>query len=244
MIILRIINLSLILISAFVHETLQTESQDCAVISPSAGLLQAAGFSPECVAMSLVNCHCSGMDNGSDKKKHIRPRNCMEVLENNDIKSGLKTIYPWRSYPTVSETVFCDQETDGGGWIVIQQRLNLSVREDFYRTWEEYRVGFGSKDKEFWLGNDLISEITTASLQTLRIDLKDYEEERKWAKYEYFYVEDSTNNFKIHVGRYNGTAGDGLNKDMHDGRTFSTHDRDNDVQSHNCAKKYVFYFFP
>ena len=87
----------------------ETYSQECATISPSAGLLQAAGYSPECVALSLAKCHCIGTDN----IKHIRPRNCQELLDNGEKNSGLKTIYPWRMYPTISETVFCDQVTDG-----------------------------------------------------------------------------------------------------------------------------------
>jgi len=35
---------------------------------------------------------------------------------------------------------------------VIQRRFNGS--EDFYRNWKDYRQGFGSKTKEFWLGKE------------------------------------------------------------------------------------------
>jgi len=33
---------------------------------------------------------------------------------------------------------------------VIQRRSDGS--EEFYRTWDEYRRGFGNKSNEFWLG--------------------------------------------------------------------------------------------
>ncbi len=31
---------------------------------------------------------------------------------------------------------------------------------DFYRTWDEYKFGFGNLQGEFWLGNDHIHKIT------------------------------------------------------------------------------------
>jgi hypothetical protein len=37
---------------------------------------------------------------------------------------------------------------------VIQRRVNGSV--DFYRTWKDYKMGFGSPYGEYWLGNTVI----------------------------------------------------------------------------------------
>ncbi|VDI27333.1 Hypothetical predicted protein [Mytilus galloprovincialis] len=45
---------------------------------------------------------------------------------------------------------FCNYDVDGGGWIVIQRRQDNT---DFYRTWSDYKKGFGSLDDSFWLGN-------------------------------------------------------------------------------------------
>ena len=37
-----------------------------------------------------------------------------------------------------------------GGWTVIMRRTD--GRMDFFRNWQDYRVGFGDFSNEFWLG--------------------------------------------------------------------------------------------
>ena len=45
--------------------------------------------------------------------------------------------------------VFCRMSSTGG-WIVIQQRKYGNV--SFDRRWEEYKMGFGDFDGDFWIG--------------------------------------------------------------------------------------------
>ncbi|XP_050687362.1 ficolin-3-like [Eriocheir sinensis] len=52
---------------------------------------------------------------------------------------------PWK--------VHCDQEAEGGAWTVFQVRDDVEPLENFTRRWEDYKVGFGDFDREFWLGN-------------------------------------------------------------------------------------------
>ncbi|XP_013792457.2 techylectin-5A-like [Limulus polyphemus] len=55
---------------------------------------------------------------------------------------------------TGSFYVYCDMDTDGGGWTVIQRRGNHGNPKDyFFRPWADYKVGFGDIQKEFWLGD-------------------------------------------------------------------------------------------
>ena len=105
---------------------------------------------------------------------------------------------------------------------------------DFYQGWAAYENGFGNVEAEHWLGLKKISCLTGAKPVTqLRVDLADYEGRQKYAHYRYFTVDSASANYKLSVGGYSGTAGDslaGLN-----GMQFTTHDRDNDRSSGNCA---------
>ena len=66
-------------------------------------------------------------------------------------KSGVYLIHP----PNLAQgpwRVYCDLESEGGGWIVFQVRDDVEPKENFMRGWEDYKVGFGDFDREFWLG--------------------------------------------------------------------------------------------
>ena len=106
--------------------------------------------------------------------------------------------------------VLCDMTTNGGGWAVFQRRLNGSI--DFYRDWSSYKNGFGDLHGEFWLGNDNLHRLTAAGNVSLRVDLEDFEGNITYAEYETFQVADQTDKYRILIGGYNGTAGDGMDK--------------------------------
>ena len=64
----------------------------------------------------------------------------------------------------------CDMETDGGGWLVIQRRIENGT-VDFYRNWADYVQGFGDLEGEFWYGLENIHCLTTRDDEELRIEL-------------------------------------------------------------------------
>ena len=127
-------------------------------------------------------------------------------------------------------------ETDGGGWTVFQRRQDGSV--DFYRNWTDYENGFGDLTGEFWLGLSKIHRLTKEGSNTLRVDLGDFDNNTRYAKYSTFNVSDGSTEYILTVGGYSGTAGDSL--DSHNGRRFTTRDNDNDQRSgNNCAVQYT-----
>ncbi|XP_059175501.1 ryncolin-1-like [Physella acuta] len=128
----------------------------------------------------------------------------------------------------------CDQSTDGGGWIFIQRRWYGDV--SFEKKWIEYKNGFGNVKKDFWIGNDLISKLTSEGYNELRIDME-YKRKSYYAVYTGFKVENETANYRM---TYTSFSGGNVKDDLkfHNGSMFTTTDRDNDVfPSENCAVK-------
>ncbi|CAL1302144.1 unnamed protein product [Larinioides sclopetarius] len=58
--------------------------------------------------------------------KHEKPMDCAELQENGVKKSGVYTIYPRSRLATCqSIEVYCDMETDGGGWTEIRLAITM-----------------------------------------------------------------------------------------------------------------------
>ncbi|XP_033647914.1 ficolin-2-like [Asterias rubens] len=131
--------------------------------------------------------------------------------------------------------VYCDMETDGGGWTVFQRRKDGSV--DFYLDFANYRRGFGNLEGEFWLGNDNLHRLTAQGEYELRVDLEGFYNDTGYAVFASFSIADESDNYRLYVGTYSGTASDGL--DYQDRMAFSTKDKDNDRNpSGSCAQTY------
>ncbi|XP_010637745.1 tenascin isoform X1 [Fukomys damarensis] len=160
------------------------------------------------------------------------PKDCSQAMLNGDTTSGLYTIYLNNDKAQALE-VFCDMTADGGGWIVFLRRKN--GHEDFYRNWKAYAAGFGDRREEFWLGLDNLSKITAQGQYELRVDLQDHGE-TAYAVYDKFSVGDAKTRYRLKVEGYSGTAGDSMA--YHNGRSFSTYDKDTDSAITNCALSY------
>ncbi|CAH3139492.1 unnamed protein product [Pocillopora meandrina] len=98
--------------------------------------------------------------------------------------------------------------TDGGGWTTFQRRMDGSV--DFYVAWESSKKGFRNLEGEFWLGNDYLHRLTASANMVFRIDMEYYEGHRRFAEYTTFSVADESDNYRVTIDGYRGTAGDSL----------------------------------
>ncbi|XP_047651400.1 tenascin-X isoform X5 [Phacochoerus africanus] len=160
------------------------------------------------------------------------PRDCGEEMQNGVSTSRTTTIFlnGNRERPL---NVFCDMETDGGGWLVFQRRMD--GKTDFWRDWEDYAHGFGNISGEFWLGNEALHSLTKAGDYSLRVDLR-AGEEAVFAQYESFQVDSAAEHYRLHLEGYHGTAGDSMS--YHSGSVFSARDRDPNNLLISCAVSY------
>ena len=129
---------------------------------------------------------------------------------------------------------YCDMDTEGGGWTVIQRRVKDKI--NFNRGWEDYKLGFGDASGSYWLGLEKIRELTKKGA-VLRIDLEDFKGSKVYAEYSLFKVGSESDLFRLHVYGYSGNASDSLS--YHNNMPFSTKDRDYDKHaSRHCAVYY------
>lgn len=178
----------------------------------------------------------------------VSGKECEEIVRNGGETSELYLIQPHTSIKPYR--VYCDMNTEGGGWTVIQNRQDGSV--DFGRKWNPYKEGFGNiatNDEgkkycglpgEYWLGNDKISQLTNMGPTELLIEMEDWKGAKVKARYGGFTIQNEARKYQISVDKYKGTAGNALmdgasqlvgeNKTMtiHNSMFFSTYDRDND----------------
>uniref|UniRef100_UPI00358FAC12 angiopoietin-2-like n=2 Tax=Myxine glutinosa TaxID=7769 RepID=UPI00358FAC12 len=153
-------------------------------------------------------------------------KDCTDVLRSGQVKSGVYTISPGNSSQSLK--VFCDMETDGGGWTRIQHREDGSL--DFHRTWDEYKQGFGEPSGEHWLGNEPVHQLSRARPQQLRVELSDWAGARAFSLYDRFGLASERLNYRLMIKGFGGTAGR-FSSLGQSGLDFSTLDSDHD----NCA---------
>lgn len=181
------------------------------------------------------NCQCVSSDLYWTGEVCVsKPKECMDVTFNKD---GIYTIYPNGKDPV---KVYCI--VDGNKkWTVIQRRMDGSV--NFDRKWSEYKLGFGSINGEYWLGNDNIHLISSNGHHEISFYLGVSAQQFGYANYSTFSVGDERSKYKLTITGYSGNTSDSMDKTgnpdgVHNGQKFSTLDQDNDSASGNCTSGY------
>ncbi|XP_070141034.1 angiopoietin-related protein 4-like [Drosophila kikkawai] len=120
------------------------------------------------------------------------------------------------------------------GWMTIQKRFDGS--ENFNRTWNSYKQGFGDIRGEFFLGLEKLHQITKAQPHELIIQLRDINGNSSYAHYNNFQIGSENESYTLKsLGNFSGTSFNGLR--VHLGMKFSTYDQDNDMlDNNNCAE--------
>ncbi|XP_048750543.2 ficolin-2-like [Ostrea edulis] len=192
----------------------QTECQSC-----SSG--------EKCVRLSSNKRHCV---------QEYDPVDCTAIHGlSSSLPSGLYRI----KIPILGHvTAVCEMEIDGGGWTIFQRRMDGS--EDFYRTWAEYKNGFGNLTSEFWLGNDKLHYLLSQGSYELRMDMSDFRNETRYVKYSSISVGNEASKYVISISGFSGNVGDCFTSEHPiNNMKFTTKDQDNDVKSsNNCAVQY------
>ncbi|XP_075306500.1 angiopoietin-2-like [Odontesthes bonariensis] len=149
------------------------------------------------------------------------PSDCASLYHSGVRHSGVYTIV---MFPGTTLPVYCDMETEGGGWTVFQRRRDGLV--SFNRGWSEYRDGFGEPRGEHWLGNQHLHLLSNQGHYSLRIDLQDWSHVHRHALYQSFRIDDEENQYRLHISGFSGTVEDSFGW-YHDQHGFSTPDTGN-----------------
>lgn len=152
-----------------------------------------------------------------------------------------------RQFKTLDDgktTVVCDTESDNGGWIMFQRRVNGDI--DFHRNWANYTAGFGDFYTNFWLGLtnlNILCNKKKNQMCELRVDFGN-SDNSYFAQYIGFFVDSQNEKFRSTLEHF--AAGNlepdalaaggspGVFSYTINGARFYTSDKDNSAR---CAMK-------
>ena len=133
--------------------------------------------------------------------------------------------------------VYCDTGSGGGGWTVIQRRIDGSV--DFRnRDWVKYEDGFGDLNGEFWIGLQLMHCLTNYRNYELRIDYRLKNGTESYLHYNNFRIGSPQDQYPLNISGFDsiGLTDPFTITSSVNGMKFTSRDRDNDFSIDNCAK--------
>ena len=141
----------------------------------------------------------------------------------------------------IPRLVYCYMEGEGGGWMAFQRRYDGSV--DFHtKLWDDYKNGFGDGNGEYWLGNDLLHEITSSGIYDLLVVAEKFNGEKQTKRFSGFKIGSEVEKYQLtYTSVLNGYSGFSLFERCRN-QLFTTGDQNNDTNrvgvGENCAVVY------
>uniref|UniRef100_A0A914VD59 Fibrinogen C-terminal domain-containing protein n=1 Tax=Plectus sambesii TaxID=2011161 RepID=A0A914VD59_9BILA len=177
---------------------------------------------------------------------------CTDLRRDGETRNGIYSVAIDGVEPF---NVYCDMQTDNGGWTVIQRRTNGELLF-WNKKWHDYKQGFGTDlTNEFWLGLDKIHKLSAVDddgklRTTLRIDLwgdrcrdkycSGHLNEHWWGEWD-FSVADESERYRLKISV--AKAGNLTEHTIYDvfyymnnDQPFSTVEVDNAKAGFNCAE--------
>jgi len=163
----------------------------------------------------IDNCCCLGYNNNHFNAKASR----------------VYTIANFCGVKCINVKAYCDTNSGGGGWIVIQRR-DFRYSTNFHRGWTEYEDGFGSLHSEFWFGLGAIHCLTNQGQWELRIDFTFKNGTKSYLHYNDFKIGPPGDKYRLNISGFTGiTLTDPFVTHNLNGQTFKTLDQ---RQGSNC----------
>lgn len=105
-----------------------------------------------------------------------------------------------------------------GGVYILRRRFN----EDFNRMWNEYKGGFGKFDSDYWIGLEMLHQITNPPVQLQIFIVGPGVSDHGFTMYfENFSIASESENYRISLS----SSGDSEMVTNHNGKVFSTFDK-------------------
>ncbi|KAJ8033950.1 Zonadhesin [Holothuria leucospilota] len=196
--------------------------------SPNAACIEDTG---------VRRCVCNDGYSGDGLTCAAAFTDCYDAYQAGHRTDGIYTIRP-TGWPGSPFEVFCNMTFGDGGWTVFQRRIDGVT--DFYRTWTEYKQGFGTQNQgnDFWLGNEQLHYLTDQKDYILRIDFVHSSDTPYYEEYRTFKIGDESTKYRLSYGSYKDGNTGYYNLYYNNGQQFSTRDQDNDgCNDHNFAER-------
>jgi len=167
--------------------------------------------------------------------KYYFKHNCLDWYNKEGARSN--GVYEVFLSKDIQRLVYCYMEGEGGGWMAFQRRFDGTV--DFVRNWNDYKKGFGDGSGEYWLGNDVLHELTSLRTHDLFVIATDFSGVSQTKRFSGFTIGSEQQIYTFdYVSVLPGYSSHQLFL-IQKGGQFSTIDRDNDMTpTYDCAQLY------